>query len=430
MKIPIDQIHIGPRYRKDLGDIKGLSKDIQENGLLQPVTVDESYTLICGYRRIEACKLIDITEIPIHVLNLEDIRSGELSENTMRKNFTFSEIVEIKKFIAQKEREAALKRQNQGRKLGGFIHNLGRNNSSNMLGGEFPLSKHEISKGKTRDRLARYFDMSYKTLDNVEELYDAAKHEPHKYGGLMNDLDGGRTRPHKAFKELQRRRLKEELVIQVSKDFKRENIELLEGDFREVSKSIPDNSIHLIFTDPPYDEKPVPLFKDLAKLAFRVLKENASIITYLPNAFIPTIINYMISAGLTYWWTLAVQLEYSFARHHQRQVVIKYKPLLWCVKGQKLVTPDYISDLIISHKPEKIFHSWEQSKIEAEHIFRILTVEGQQILDPFVGTGTAAVAAIKLNRRFLGIDIDPDALSSAKVNIQKSFENKPSTFIT
>ena len=63
--------------------------------------------------------LIDIKEIPIHVLNLEDIHSGELSENTMRKNFTFSEMVEVKKYLAQKEREDALERQELGQKLGG-----------------------------------------------------------------------------------------------------------------------------------------------------------------------------------------------------------------------------------------------------------------------------------------------------------------------
>jgi hypothetical protein len=213
MKFPIDRIRIGSRYRKDLGDIKGLSKDIQENGLLQPGAVDENYTLICGYRRIEACKLIGIKEIPIHVLNLEDIRSGELSENTMRKNFTFSEMVEVKKYLAQKEREAALERQKQGQKLGGAIHNRGRKNSNNLLGGEFPPSKYETSKEKTRDRLARYFDMSYKTFDNVEKLYDAARHEPQKYGNLMNELDGGRIKPHKAFKELQKRALKKSFLF-------------------------------------------------------------------------------------------------------------------------------------------------------------------------------------------------------------------------
>ena len=91
----------------------------------------------------------------------------------------------------------------------------------------------------------------------------------------------------------------------MSGDLEHENIELLEGDFRDVSKLIADNSIDLIFTDPPYDEKSVPLYQDLANLAMRVLKDKASIITYVPNTFIPNIMNYMIRAGLKYWWTIA-----------------------------------------------------------------------------------------------------------------------------
>ena len=129
MKIPIDKICIGPRYRRDLGDIEGLSKDIRENGLLQPVTVDENNTLICGYRRIEACKLIDIKEIPIHVLNLEDIRSGELSENTMRKNFTFSEMVEVKKHLAKRKRSCVGKTETRAKTWGGSVHNLSHKNT-------------------------------------------------------------------------------------------------------------------------------------------------------------------------------------------------------------------------------------------------------------------------------------------------------------
>ena len=143
--------------------------------------------------------LIDIKEIPIHVLNLEDIHSGELSENTMRKNFTFSEMVEVKKYLAQKEREAALERQELGQKFGGSVHNLSRKNCNNKLGGFSPPSNYGISKGKTRDRLAQYFDMSYKTLDNIEKIYDAAKHEPQRYGSLMDELDGGRIKPPQSF---------------------------------------------------------------------------------------------------------------------------------------------------------------------------------------------------------------------------------------
>ncbi len=127
----------------------------------------------------------------------------------------------------------------------------------------------------------------------------------------------------------------------------------------------------------------------------------------------------MLKAGLKYWWINAVILEGAFDKHFQRRVTIKWKPLLWFVKGDKLIMPDFMSDLILSNKPEKILHGWEQSSIDAEHVLRILTVENQMILDPFVGMGTTAVAAIKLKRRFLGIDIDSNALNAARANIQR-----------
>lgn len=49
------------------------------------------------------------------------------------------------------------------------------------------------------------------------------------------------------------------------------------SDFRQDS-TIADNSIDLIFTDPPYGLESVPLYKDLAKLAVKVLKEGGSLV--------------------------------------------------------------------------------------------------------------------------------------------------------
>jgi hypothetical protein len=45
-------IKIGPRFRKDVGDIKGLAKSIEDIGsLLQPVWMTESNELVFGVRR-------------------------------------------------------------------------------------------------------------------------------------------------------------------------------------------------------------------------------------------------------------------------------------------------------------------------------------------------------------------------------------------
>jgi ParB family chromosome partitioning protein len=52
--IDLDAIRIGPRYRKDMGDIDGLARSIAEVGLLQPVVVTPAGILVAGRRRFEA----------------------------------------------------------------------------------------------------------------------------------------------------------------------------------------------------------------------------------------------------------------------------------------------------------------------------------------------------------------------------------------
>ncbi|MGC1131527.1 MAG: DNA methyltransferase [Nitrososphaeraceae archaeon] len=102
----------------------------------------------------------------------------------------------------------------------------------------------------------------------------------------------------------------------------------------------------------------------------------------------------------------------------ERQIVVKWKGLLWFVKGNKPQLPDYLSDLVFSQRGDKILHEWQQGSDEADHVIKILTVENQIVLDPFLGAGTTAVSAVKLQRRFIGIDVDPNTLDSVRSNLK------------
>ena len=78
-----------------------------------------------------------------------------------------------------------------------------------------------------------------------------------------------------------------------------------------------------------------------------------------------------------------------------------------------------IEDLIESQPADKTMHDWEQSTIEAEHIIKPLTVEGQIVLDRFMGYGTFGVAALQLKRKFIGMEIDKEHYSNAAQRLSK-----------
>lgn len=101
MKIQIDQIKIGPRFRKDLGDIDELARSIEALGLLQPVVIDNEHRLVAGARRLEAVKLLGWTDVPVHVVDIEQLISAERDENEIRKDFTSSERVAIGRAIEE-----------------------------------------------------------------------------------------------------------------------------------------------------------------------------------------------------------------------------------------------------------------------------------------------------------------------------------------
>jgi 16S rRNA G966 N2-methylase RsmD len=66
--------------------------------------------------------------------------------------------------------------------------------------------------------------------------------------------------------------------------------DLYVGDFRKLAHRIPDDSVQLIFTDPPYDADSVKLYRDAASVAARILKPGGSFIAYSGQRHLPAVL--------------------------------------------------------------------------------------------------------------------------------------------
>ena len=70
----------------------------------------------------------------------------------------------------------------------------------------------------------------------------------------------------------------------------------------------------------------------------------------------------------------------------------------------------------------KTYHKWEQPFTWCLDLIKYLTNEGDLVCDPFLGSGTVAVACEYLNRKFIGCDIDKNCINNAEKRL-KNFRN-------
>ena len=54
-----------------------------------------------------------------------------------------------------------------------------------------------------------------------------------------------------------------------------------------------------------------------------------------------------------------------------------------------------------------------------ETLIELTTCEGQVVLDPFCGSGTTGVACKRLNRNFIGIELNEEYFHIAKARMEK-----------
>lgn len=210
-----------------------------------------------------------------------------------------------------------------------------------------------------------------------------------------------------------------------------ERIRVLHGDFREVLRHLPDKSVDMILTDPAYIRKDgtyLDLWKDLSQVAARLLKpETGLLVCYSGNFCLPEAIN-ALSEHLQYLWTGAVLYERFPDTIHRLRFKNYFKPLLiYCSRDaeyQPHQTQYWFKDIIQGdgYRGLKDHHPWEQGVSESTQILENLSHENDLVIDPFIGSGTVAVACKRMKRRFVGCDVDQDSVNTTLARLAEEPE--------
>lgn len=190
---------------------------------------------------------------------------------------------------------------------------------------------------------------------------------------------------------------------------------ILVGDFRSVADQIPDGSVSLIFTDPPYDRKASEMLPDLTAFAEAKLAEGGSLLCYVGQTQLPVAMD-ALRTKLRYWWTVACVHSGQKTVMREYGVNAGWKPVLWFVKGTRDDNTVMVND-VMSGGQEKSYHDWQQAQSEAEYWIEKLCPPDGIVCDPFLGGGTTAAAAEKLGRKWIGIEIDPEQAKIASARL-------------
>lgn len=214
------------------------------------------------------------------------------------------------------------------------------------------------------------------------------------------------------------------------------NFELRQQDAVAFLAGLPDESVDLLVTDPAYEslEKhravgtttrlkqsdgssnpwfsvfPNARFGELFAEVYRVLKRDTHF--YLmcdpETAFIAKPI--AEQAGFKFWKPLVWDKGSIGMGYHYRA---RYEFVLFFEKGKRRLADLGIADVFNIPRIRGGYPA-EKPPALSEILIRQSSDEGALVVDPFMGSGSTGVAALRLQRRFLGNDVADSSLEHAR----------------
>lgn len=190
------------------------------------------------------------------------------------------------------------------------------------------------------------------------------------------------------------------------------------GDARELAKRIPDNSVDLIFTDPPYAE--IHLYEWLSREATRVLKPGSACLAYCGIGYLPQTHDAMRNGGLSYRWRLVTRMVMSKEFHGRLQVTTQ--ECLWYEKGH---SKPYGSIWDCDFSTTKGMHmvdgsNWGKGNVMLYRYLNAFSRPGDIVWEPFAGSGSIPSVCKMLNRRYIAFEVNPISAERARLRVEQT----------
>jgi DNA modification methylase len=407
-----------------------LKDDIMKNGIKLPLVINDNNILLDGYTRLRIAKELQLKELPCIIKSFNDRLEEELyilTINYYRRDLNAAQKYETLLKIMDKEQEISKRRSLMNlkpfRDNDNNDSNNNNNDSNNSNNNNIASDTEELPRrpsGKVRERLAKKYHVSTKTISKIKQIKEATKNDT-EIAKLWQEALQKKRSIDSVYRRLKEKEARANVkpVVEEGKVKVEDlaNVTILHGEFQEVLKDIPSNSIDLIFTDPPYAEKHLDLVKDLFLLASRVLKPTGFLAIMYGQNHLDKFFKVFESCNsnnkgnntkLRYYWTIAIHMPDGQELFYMKNTVIRWKPIFIFQKEPFTILEHRFEDYISRPKPNKDVHEWKQDLESAMYVINTFSKEGDVVLDPMTGTGTTVEASLMLKRRCIAVEKDEE----------------------
>ena len=216
--------------------------------------------------------------------------------------------------------------------------------------------------------------------------------------------------------------------------------QIYQGDCLELMKDIPDNSIDLVLTDPPYGVRKKEDWDNFNNFiekidiwineCYRISKNG--VIWFCAGAMIPFILkNKEELFHRILFWNKPAGSQFNGASNnniwYSTECILVFKKGDLSKKG-KNEKYGYGFFRARTHKFDDFKHPTAKPYLLMNWLIRHYSDENDLILDPFIGSGTTAVACKALKRRYIGIDINKEYIDITNERLRKTKVNNNEYF--